>query len=149
MNTDTHGWEGRPDSGVRVLDTEAGRMTVPVRERTAFLARLIIPVLVVLSALVSGSTWGEDLDRVVGLRRQYNAVSARIDSIVRAMRTQDASTLETAKLPDASESPALPDDADVVAIFWADDEAKVWINDHFVGETRLTPVEVVIPNLYS
>ena len=33
-------------------------------------------------------------------------------------------------------------------IFWADDEARVWLNDFPVGETRLTPVEVTVPDLY-
>ena len=35
-----------------------------------------------------------------------------------------------------------------VMIFWADDEARVWLNDFPVGETRLTPVEVTVPDLY-
>lgn len=88
------------------------------------------------------------LDETLAIRKQYNVVSAKIDSLVRAMREQDASSIETEKLPDGREALNLPDDTQVVAIFWADDEAQVWINDHFIGETRLTPVEVVVPNLY-
>ncbi|MBS14502.1 MAG: hypothetical protein CME19_23305 [Gemmatimonadetes bacterium] len=64
------------------------------------------------------------------------------------MESRDAGTLDVEKLPDGDDSVQLPSNVDLVAIFWADDEAKVWINDHFVGETRLTPVEVEIPSLY-
>lgn len=84
----------------------------------------------------------------LALRQEYNAVAARIDSLVRAMEAQDADAINTAKLPDGRDAITLPDDVQIVAIFWADDEAKVWINEHFVGETRLTPVEVVVPSLY-
>jgi len=100
--------------------------------------------LVVLGAAADAAS----LEETVPLRKQYNLVSAKIDSLVRAMESRDVEALDTAKLPDGSESLTLPDDAQVVAIFWADDEAKVWINGHFVGETRLTPVEVVVPGLY-
>ncbi len=89
-----------------------------------------------------------DLVETIALRKEYNRVSARIDSIVRAMESIDAGTLDSEKLPEAKEALGLPDGSQVVAIFWADDEAKIWINGHFVGETRLTPVEVVIPELY-
>ena len=88
------------------------------------------------------------LDQTLRVRKQYNLVSARIDSLVRAMETTEADALDTSKLPEPDDALALPSDVQVMAIFWADDEAKVWINDHFVGETRLTPVEVVVPNLY-
>ena len=84
----------------------------------------------------------------IGLRREYNQVSARIDSLVRAMKERDEASVEAETLPDGREALTLPDDTQAVAIFWADDEARVWINDHFVGETRLTPVEVVIPSMY-
>ena len=33
-------------------------------------------------------------------------------------------------------------------IFWADDEAEVFINGYRVAQTRLTPVQVEIPKLY-
>jgi hypothetical protein len=94
------------------------------------------------------TVFGGALDETLALRRQYNFVSARIDSLVRAMEARDVGALEISKLPDGNESLTLPENSEVVAIFWADDEAKVWVNDHFVGETRLTPVEVVVPHLY-
>ncbi len=82
------------------------------------------------------------------LRQDYNAVSVRIDSLVRAMQALDAKALDAKGLPAGEEQgPALEGMA-VVLIFWADDEARVWINDYLVGETRLAPVEVTIPPLY-
>ena len=33
-------------------------------------------------------------------------------------------------------------------IFWADDEAEVFINGYRVAQTRLTPVQIEIPKLY-
>ncbi|MEE2752868.1 MAG: hypothetical protein VX910_02715 [Candidatus Latescibacterota bacterium] len=105
-------------------------------------------LIAIFTLLSTTSVSGDALDETLALRRQYNAVSARIDSLVRAMEARDAGALETSKLPDGDESLALPENSEVVAIFWADDEAKVWVNDHFVGETRLTPVEVVVPSLY-
>jgi hypothetical protein len=104
-------------------------------------------LVVVVIGLFSGQTEAV-AGEALALRRQYNVVSARIDSLVRAMQERDEGSVEAEKLPDGRETLSLPDDTQVVAIFWADDEAKVWVNDHFVGETRLTPVEVVIPNLY-
>ena len=52
------------------------------------------------------------------------------------------------RLPIERDALVVPRGDEVVMIFWADDEAKVWLNDYFVGETRLTPVEVVVPSLY-
>ena len=88
------------------------------------------------------------VEEILVLRKQYNAVSARIDSVVRTMSRKDVGALETEKLPDGRDALSLPENTEVVAIFWADDEAKVWINDHFIGETRLTPVEIIVPSLY-
>lgn len=80
------------------------------------------------------------------LRRAYNDVSAAIDSLVSLMRVSDADVLD--KLPEARPDRVLPEGMTAVMIFWADDEARVWLNDFPVGETRLTPVEVSIPDLY-
>ena len=106
--------------------------------------RFFLVVLLVYPLSGSGST----PQHTLALRQHYNRVSARIDSLVREMEARDAGTFDVEKLPDGDDTVQLPSDVDLVAIFWADDEAKVWINDHFVGETRLTPVEVKIPGLY-
>jgi hypothetical protein len=110
--------------------------------RTAILILLIMAFSDVAQSQVRG------VEEVLVLRKQYNVVSARIDSVVRAMRRRDVGALETEKLPDGRDALSLPENTEVVAIFWADDEAKVWINDHFIGETRLTPVEIIVPSLY-
>ena len=80
------------------------------------------------------------------LRRAYNDASAAIDSLVSLMRVSDADVLD--KLPEARPGRVLPEGMTAVMIFWADDEARVWLNDFPVGETRLTPLEVSIPDLY-
>jgi len=82
----------------------------------------------------------------LALRRAYNDASAAIDSLVSLMRVSDADVL--AKLPEARPDRVLPEGMTAVMIFWADDEARVWLNDFPVGETRLTPLEVSIPDLY-
>ncbi|MDA0746808.1 MAG: hypothetical protein O2954_09830, partial [bacterium] len=82
------------------------------------------------------------------LRQEYNTLSAQIDSLVRLMETVDPQALDTRRLPPAENGLQLPQDVSIVLIFWADDEARVWINDYPVGETRLTPVEIEIPRLY-
>ncbi len=87
-------------------------------------------------------------DRALALRREYNTVAAAIDSVVRTMGMDDRAALDTSRLPRERDASVVPQGSDVVMIFWADDEAKVWVNDYFVGETRLTPVEVVVPSLY-
>ena len=80
------------------------------------------------------------------LRRAYNDASAAIDSLVSLMRVSDADVLD--KLPEARPDRVLPEGMTAVMIFWADDEARVWLNDFPVGETRLTPLAVSIPDLY-
>ena len=85
---------------------------------------------------------------VFALRQEYNAVSARIDSLVRAMQALDAKALDAKALPAGEAQGPVPEGMAVVLIFWADDEARVWVNDYLVGETRLAPVEVTIPSIY-
>ena len=101
--------------------------------------------LVMLWLLVSGYVEAIERD-VLALRREYNDVSAAIDSLVRMMQVADAEVLK--KLPEARAERVLPEGMTAVMIFWADDEARVWLNDFPVGETRLTPVEVTVPDLY-
>ena len=87
-------------------------------------------------------------DDRLSLRWEYNAVSAEIDSLVRAMEAVDPDAAEAARLPEGERSGMIPRGMSLSLIFWADDEARVWINDYPVGETRLTPLEVKIPELY-
>ena len=107
----------------------------------AALATGILWVLLGLSAPASSS-------ELLALRQEYNAVSAHIDSLTRMMADVDPKALDAGLLPKGDEAPVLPEGASVVVIFWADDEARVWINDYLVGETRLRPVEVTVPSLY-
>ena len=81
-------------------------------------------------------------------RREYNDVSAAVDSLVRMMQVVDAEVLNGPKLPEGRDERIVPKGMSAVMIFWADDEAQIWLNDFLVGETRLTPVEVVVPDLY-
>ena len=105
--------------------------------------RLMIVVILLLFA--SGYVAAMERD-VSAIRREYNDVSAAVDSLVRMMQVADAEVLE--KLPEARAERILPEGMTAVMIFWADDEARVWLNDFPVGETRLTPVEVTVPDLY-
>ncbi len=88
----------------------------------------------------------ESATNLLSVRREYNTISAQVDSLVRTMEAVDPRALEASLLP--SESLAIPEGMTLVIIFWADDEARIWFNDYLVGETRLTPVEVEIPSLY-
>ena len=101
--------------------------------------------LVILLLLMSGYVDAVERD-VLALRREYNDVSAAVDSLVRMMQVADAEVLK--KLPEVRPKRVLPEGMTAVMIFWADDEARVWLNDFPVGETRLTPVEVTVPDLY-
>lgn len=101
--------------------------------------------LVILLLFASGYVDAVERE-VVTLRREYNDVSAAVDSLVRMMQVADAEVLK--KLPEARPERVLPEGMTAVMIFWADDEARVWLNDFPVGETRLTPVEVTVPDLY-
>lgn len=112
------------------------KMTAPLRITNAF-SRVLVGLLLV----------GGDADAdLLALRREYNDASAAIDSLVSLMRASDAEVLD--KLPEARPNRVLPEGMTAVVIFWADDEARVWLNGFPVGETRLTPVEVSIPDLY-
>ena len=83
-------------------------------------------------------------DRDLLLRREYNQVAASIDTLV---RLYGGGRLE--QLTDPSwKRVQLPPGFDLILIFWADDEAEIFLNGYRVSETRLTPVEVAIPPLY-
>lgn len=83
-------------------------------------------------------------DDVVALRQQYNQVSASIDTLVRLYGGDKLRELAKQK-----QTPRLlPANSKLVLIFWADDEAQLYLNGHRIGETRLTPTRVEIPVVY-
>ena len=83
-------------------------------------------------------------DDVVALRQQYNQVSASIDTLVRLYGGDKLRELAKRK----GNSRLLPANSKLVLIFWADDEAELFLNGHRIGETRLTPTRVEIPVVY-
>ena len=83
-------------------------------------------------------------DDVVALRQQYNQVSASIDTLVRLYGGDKLRELAKRK----EDSRLLPADSKLILIFWADDEAELFLNGHRIGETRLTPIRVEIPVVY-
>jgi len=83
-------------------------------------------------------------DEALELRQEYNAVAASIDTLVRMYGGKQLEQL--AARP--QERNLVPAGFEVVLIFWADDEAEIFLNDYRISETRLTPTEVMIPALY-
>ena len=83
-------------------------------------------------------------DDVVALRQQYNQVSASIDTLVRLYGGDKLRELAKRK----GNNRLLPANSKLVLIFWADDEAELFLNGHRIGETRLTPTRVEIPAVY-
>ena len=83
-------------------------------------------------------------DDAVALRRQYNQVSASIDTLVRLYGGDKLRELAKRK----GTSRILPANSKLVLMFWADDEAELYLNGHRIGETRLTPTRIEIPAVY-
>jgi hypothetical protein len=80
-------------------------------------------------------------DRALALRQEYNHVSASLDTLMRMNSDQDLQGLAERRGDPVVEKP-------LVLIFWADDEAEVFINGFRIGQTRLTPMQVEIPPMY-
>ena len=121
------------------------------RSRNRWLTALALAVFPWALPDVPGSTADRTAatDRtLISIRQEYNAVSSQIDSLVGAMNAADPGAVDDKRLPRAADVLRLPEGTSVVCIFWADDEARVWLNDFLVGETRLTPVEIEIPRVY-
>ena len=74
-------------------------------------------------------------------RQEFNGIVASIDTLMRMEGDGDWSDLDRHR-------PELPEDISLVLLFWADDEAEIFINGYRVAQTRLTPVQVEIPKLY-
>ena len=83
-------------------------------------------------------------DDVVALRHQYNQVSASIDTLVRLYGGDKLRELAKRK----GTSRIVPANSKLVLMFWADDEAELYLNGHRIGETRLTPTRIEIPVVY-
>ena len=89
--------------------------------------------------------WADRVDPgSLSLRRQYNAVAAAVDTIMRQLRRDRVDELTG----DSQPLNLLPNDAKVVLLFWADDEAELFLNGTPVSATRLTPTRVEIPGFY-
>ena len=74
-------------------------------------------------------------------RQEFNGIVASIDTLMRMEGDGDWSDLDRHR-------PELPEDISLVLLFWADDEAEIFINGYRVAQTRLTPVQVEIPKIY-
>ena len=83
-------------------------------------------------------------DDAVALRRQYNQVSASIDTLVRLYGGDKLRELAKRR----GTPRILPANSKLVLMFWADDEAELFLNGQRIGETRLTPTRVEIPAVY-
>ena len=83
-------------------------------------------------------------DNAAELRRQYNQVAASIDTLV---RLYGGERLEELSARQGKPSP-LPAGQKLVLIFWADDEAQLYLNGQPIGSTRLTPTRIEIPAMY-
>ncbi len=84
-------------------------------------------------------------DELLQLRREYNQVAASIDTLARLHGGDHLENLAARSRPGEGVVPA---GFDLVLIFWADDEARVYLNGFHVGSTRLTPILVEIPTIY-
>jgi len=78
------------------------------------------------------------------VRREYNQVAAAEDTIVRMYGRKQLVDLTGPDQPSVD----LPDGATLKLVFWADDEAQLYLNGNLVGETRLTPTRIDIPTMY-
>lgn len=81
-------------------------------------------------------------DPVLEWRREYNQVAASIDTLSRMNAGQNFEELMR------RQGRGTAGDVELTLLFWADDEAEVFINGFRVGQTRLTPTRIDIPSLY-
>ena len=99
-------------------------------------------LLVCLLAELPQAAWSLD-QQALQLRREYNGVVASMDSLLRLYGRANFAELAKGK----GQTPVMQTQ-DLVLIFWADDEAQVYLNGYLVGQTRLTPTLVEIPRFY-
>lgn len=103
-----------------------------------------IPLTLLIVVLCLGGSAPANGDEILRLRQEFNEVAAHIDTLVRLYGGEQLEKLTT-QPPNGELVPA---GYDVVLIFWADDEAEIFLNDYRISDTRLTPTEVVVPELY-
>ena len=85
-----------------------------------------------------------EADQALEWRREYNQTVARIDTLARLYGGPHLEELKRQQpLNDL-----IPEDMELVLLFWADDEAEVYLNGHRIADTRLTTTQVEIPSLY-
>ena len=99
-------------------------------------------LLVCLLAELPQAAWSLD-QQALHLRREYNAIVASMDSLLRLYGHANFAALAEGK-----GHIRVAQAQDLVLIFWADDEAQVYLNGYLVGQTRLTPTQVEIPRFY-
>ena len=75
------------------------------------------------------------------MRQEYNETAAAIDSIVRVFGRQQLEHLGRADRAPVE----LPEGVEPVLLFWADDEAELFLNGNPISRARLTPTRVEIP----
>ena len=97
--------------------------------------------LVGIALILLGAFSGAAADQALRLRQQYNQVAAGIDSLVQRYGAESLGRVAREKAPKGG----IPKGMSLVLIFWADDEAEVFLNGFPVGHTRLTPVRIEIP----
>ena len=83
-------------------------------------------------------------DKTLSVRREYNQVAAAVDTIMRQYGSQRIADVATP----GTRTSLLPNDAKLVLLMWADDEAELFLNGTPVARTRLTPIRVEIPQFY-
>ncbi|NKB72834.1 MAG: hypothetical protein GKR89_37675 [Candidatus Latescibacteria bacterium] len=83
--------------------------------------------------------------QLMQLRKHYNGVAAQIDSLARQL---EGVPLEALMRGASEQAQMIPAGMRLVLLFWADDEAEVFLNGFRIGQSRLTPVRVEIPPLY-
>lgn len=75
------------------------------------------------------------------VRQEYNQTAAAIDTLVRIFGQK-----QLARLADPDRAPVeLPEGVKAVLLFWADDEAELFLNGNPISRARLTPTRVEIP----
>ena len=114
-----------------------------------FLSRvmLVYTIVLLLTRQLDANPSDLDIDNdrtVVKLRRELNAVAAAVDTIMRQYGRQAIDELSMA--PQVGD--LLPDGANIILLFWADDEAELFLNNTPISATRLTPTRVEIPEIY-
>lgn len=103
-----------------------------------------IPAICLVIALFLGGVAPVTGDEILRLRQEFNEVAASIDTLVRLYGGEQLEKLTT----QPQNEQLVPAGFEVVLIFWADDEAEIFLNDYRISDTRLTPTEVVVPELY-